>query len=162
MLKSQKKNRLLSLNDLRRELNLGIVSRQTISNYLNKKGIRSRIAKSESLLNDGHIQSRLNFVENYINKPDEFWMDVVFVDEKTFQSYKNGRMRIRIGDDEDKNDPMFKVIKDKSIGFSLNLFGYVSSKGCGIYRIDNLNRFDYLEVLQQTLSVINDLHSGNI
>lgn len=159
-IKSSASNRKLTLQDLRIQLNMLNVSRSTICKYLLKKGLKCHTAKTVPVLNDTHIKDRLKFVDDYINKPMSFWDDVVFVDEKLFQSYNNGKVLIRIGNDEDSNNPNFRRIKDNSGRFSVNLWGYMSSKGCGIFNANNLDRFVYSQVLQESLSVINRLHNG--
>lgn len=158
--KSSIANRKLTLNDLRFELKMLTVSRPTVCKYLVKNGLKCRVAKTGPLLNPEHIKDRLKFVDDYVDKPESFWDDVVFVDEKLFQSFNNGRVLIRIGRDEEADNPMFRRIKDTSGRFTVNLWGYMSSKGCGIFNVGEFTRFTYAQVLQESLSVIDRLHNG--
>jgi hypothetical protein len=55
-------------------------------------GLRGRVAEERSLLSPANIQARRAFAEDALNQyPDEFWRDVIFSDEKTFDTSSHGR-----------------------------------------------------------------------
>lgn len=63
------------------------------------------------ILNDTHITARNEFVDKYIDLPDDFW-DVIFTDEKPLQNFPNAKTKIW-RTTEEANHPLLRVIKDK-------------------------------------------------
>ncbi|KAJ8935516.1 hypothetical protein NQ314_012760 [Rhamnusium bicolor] len=44
-------------------------------------------------LSDRHKKERLLFANNFIDKDDDFWLNIIFSAEKVFQSYYDGLLR---------------------------------------------------------------------
>ena len=59
---------------------------------LRRRGVRARIAADRGLLSPANIAARLAFAQHHLAEHDaDFWRNVVFTDEKTFDSSKHGR-----------------------------------------------------------------------
>lgn len=159
--RQSKANRELTLSELKLKLELFTVSKSTISSYLVKNDLKCHVASKSILLSPDHIAARLAFVDEYINKPDDYWNDMVYTDEKPLQNYHDGRVLIRRSRSEDPNDPELRTIKDKTGRFMINLWGYMSVKGAGIVRIDTLDRFEYVKLIREMLPKISELHNGD-
>lgn len=49
------------------------------------------MAEERSLLSEANLQARLNFAMAALNQyPDDYWRDVIFTDEKTFDTSSHG------------------------------------------------------------------------
>jgi hypothetical protein len=83
---------------------------------------------------------------NIINNIN-FWENVVFSDEKTFQSYSNGRVRVYRPVGERFSEQYVHKIK-RSGRFSVNVWGWVSSRGTRICVVEALV---YRDILKQAL-----------
>lgn len=60
------------------------VGRDTVRRRLSKRGLNARVAAQKEFLNENHMARRLKFATDYVDKPVEFWDNLVFTDEKTF------------------------------------------------------------------------------
>jgi transposase len=56
--------------------------------------LRSRYAANKFFLGEENKQRRLQFAYEYLQRENNFWDNVVFSDEKTFQSSHNGTLRV--------------------------------------------------------------------
>ena len=76
-------------------------------------------------------------------------MHLICQDEKTFQSYANGKIYI-YRPPGTRYEPEYLDIRDKSRRFSVNCFAWISSEGLGqLIRINSkFNSLNYLELLQ--------------
>ena len=59
-------------------------SKWTISRRLKERGIAARVAAKKDFLKPQHLESRLNFAQQYADFPVQWWNDVIFSDETTF------------------------------------------------------------------------------
>ena len=63
----------------------------SIFSRLRAAGLRGRVAEERSLLSEANLQARLNFAMAALNQyPDDYWRDVIFTDEKTFDNSSHG------------------------------------------------------------------------
>ncbi|KAJ8956724.1 hypothetical protein NQ318_014079 [Aromia moschata] len=60
---------------------------------LKQCGFKNCVAAHKVFLTEEHKQRRVQFANEFL-QGNEFWNSVVFSDEKTFQSSKNGRLRV--------------------------------------------------------------------
>jgi hypothetical protein len=82
-------------------------------------------------LTEENKAGRIRFAQEYINQDNNIWNNVVFSDEKTFQSSHNGRIRVYRPPGTRYNEQYVKNY-DRSGRFSLNIWGWISSRGPGV------------------------------
>lgn len=70
------------------------VARSTINNVLKKNGIRCYVAASKQFLSMQNQIKRLRFAIKHQNWTTE-WLEVQFLDEKTVQTYANGKVIVK-------------------------------------------------------------------
>ncbi|XP_072400286.1 uncharacterized protein [Diabrotica undecimpunctata] len=63
----------------------------TVSRRINESELKNRPAAKKPLVTVEHRQARVIFALNYIYRNPQFWNNVIFTDEKTFQSTYNGQ-----------------------------------------------------------------------
>jgi hypothetical protein len=66
---------------------------RTSQKRIKESELRIRSAVNKIFLSEANKQERLRFAFQHINNVN-FWENVVFSDEKTFQSCSNGRVRV--------------------------------------------------------------------
>lgn len=138
--------RKLKLFQLKTLLNLPC-GLSTICNYLKENDLKCFVQRKKLLLNTDHKIKRLAFALTYIHFPADFWMSVIFTDEKGVQNYNNGRVFIRRPKKTSRSTE-FATICDKSGRFRINLWGYVCSKGFAIFKVGNMDELEYLKVIK--------------
>jgi hypothetical protein len=86
------------------------------------------------------------------NQDNNIWNNVVFSDEKTFQSSHNGRIRVYRPPGTRYNEQYVKNY-DRSGRFSLNIWGWISSRGPGVCVIveERLNSAIYRRLLEEVM-----------
>jgi transposase len=86
------------------------------------------------------------------NQDNNIWNNVVFSDEKTFQSSHNGRIRVYRPTGTRYNEQYVKNY-DRSGRFSLNIWGWISSRGPGVCVIveERLNSAIYRRLLEEVM-----------
>ena len=69
------------------------VHTSTICRNLNEDDLFARMPRKKPLLTKKHIEARLRFVQQHIDKPYEFWEDVFWTNETKIEIYghMNGR-----------------------------------------------------------------------
>ncbi|KAL1493849.1 hypothetical protein ABEB36_009535 [Hypothenemus hampei] len=85
----------------------------------------------------------------FLVNDDNFWENVIFSDEKVFQSSHNGKVKVFRPPQSRFNETYTK--KDNSSGrFSVNVWAWISSRGPGVcWKIDGrLNGQAYAEILE--------------
>ncbi|KAJ8951315.1 hypothetical protein NQ318_008219 [Aromia moschata] len=70
-------------------------SLRTTQRHLKQCGFKNCVAAHKVFLTEEHKQRRVQFANEFLQE-NEFWNNVVFSDEKTFQSSKNGRLRLSL------------------------------------------------------------------
>lgn len=63
------------------------VTPQTIRNVLKKHDFRARSARKKPHISKKNRKLRLDFAKEHVNKPPEFWMDVIFADESKYNLF---------------------------------------------------------------------------
>lgn len=93
--------------------------------------LKFRIAANKTSLTPEQRQSRVIFSLNYVNRDQNFWDRVVFSDEKIFQSCKKGKLGV-YRPENTRFDPRY-VNHFRAAGhFSVNVWGWISSRGMGV------------------------------
>ncbi len=62
-----------------------VVSKKTISNALNRHGIHARSPRKTPLLNKKHVEARLKFAKEHLEKPVDYWETIVWSDESKIE-----------------------------------------------------------------------------
>nr|AAA88882.1 Tc1-like transposase [Drosophila virilis]CAA89219.1 Tc1-like transposase [Drosophila virilis] len=139
--------------DLKNDCNK-TVSHETVRKVLKMHKYSSQIARKKPLLSAVNIQRRLNFSITNVNKPAEYWDDVIFCDEtKIMLYYHDGPSKVWRKPNtalEQKN-----IIPTVKFGkLSVMVWGCISSKGVGELRIFNdvMTKEFYLDILKNELS----------
>lgn len=110
-----------------RELRLPVV-RSTIHNILKKNGIGSYVAASKQFISMQNRIKRLRFAIKYQKWTSE-WLKVHFMDEKTVQTYSNGRVVVKRRARERYNASNIVSQEVQNTKNKVNLFGVVSFDG---------------------------------
>lgn len=104
------------------------VARSTIHNVLKKNGIRGYVASSKQFISMQNQIERLRFAIKYQKWTTE-WLKVQFIDEKTVQTYSNGKVIVKRKAHE-RFDPDKIVSQEvQNTKNKLNLVGVVSFNG---------------------------------
>lgn len=128
-------------------LNLS-VTLNTVKKVLMEDGIYNRVACSKPFISLLNQIKRLKFALKYRKLTANDWLQVSFLDEKTIQTYRNGRAMVkrRVNERFDSNNLSVKEIQNSKN--KVNLVGVVSHNGPNkIYSVStNLtgNEFDQL------------------
>ncbi|XP_063977348.1 transposable element Tcb1 transposase [Diachasmimorpha longicaudata] len=61
-----------------------VVSDDTIRRILKKAGYDSRVARKKPYISEINRQKRMDFANEYVSKPPEFWNSIIFTDESKF------------------------------------------------------------------------------
>ena len=85
-------NPFIPSTSIQQNLNIDL-SKSTIGKRLKEAGFRSRIPAEKEMLTQTHKEKRLQFSENFVEKDMDYWLRVIFTDEKTFSSMDHGRKR---------------------------------------------------------------------
>jgi hypothetical protein len=92
--------------------------------------LRNRSAANKIFLTEENKRNRIAFAREHIRRPENFW-DNVFSDGETFQSCNNGKVRV-YRPQRMLYDPQFTRKTQNSGRFSVNAWGWISSRGPGI------------------------------
>lgn len=110
-----------------KNLNL-LVCETTIRNVLSKNGVGTYAAYSKQFLTLQNQIKRLKFALKYRHWSDE-WLQVNFLDEKTVQTYANGRVAVKRKKNERQNVDKMVTTESQNGRNKVNLMGIVSFNG---------------------------------
>lgn len=110
-----------------KNLNL-YVSYKTIGNILRKNGVRNYVACKKPFLTMQNQIKRLRFALKHKDWTTE-WSRVCFLDEKTIQTYANGRVLVKRKMGERYNPDKLSVSEVQNTKNKVNLVGIVSCNG---------------------------------
>ncbi len=63
------------------ELACRIVPKKTISNALNRRGLYASSSRKALLLKKKHVEARLKFAAQHLDKPVKYWENILWSDE---------------------------------------------------------------------------------
>ncbi|PZC75250.1 hypothetical protein B5X24_HaOG206512 [Helicoverpa armigera] len=123
----------------------------TVRRRLKAAGMMCRQPARKLPLTEAHKQDRISFCLEYYNFD---WEDniVIFVDEKTFKSDKDGR-KILYRRGNTRYEPINVLPRRVSGRLSLGFWGWMSSAGPGelVEVTGRMNAAQYIEVLRDTM-----------
>lgn len=114
-----------------KKLNLP-VHRNTIGYILKENKMGSLVACSKQFLSLQNQIRRLRFALKYRHWTSDDWMQVHFMDEKTVQTYANGKLMVMRKIKERYNPDKMKTDEKQNTRNKLNIFGVVSYDGPNI------------------------------
>jgi transposase len=125
---------------------------KTARKRIRESELRNRSATNKIYLTEENKAGRIRFAQEYINQDNNIWNNVVFSDEKTFQSSHNGRIRVYRPPGTRYNEQYVKNY-DRSGRFSLNIWGWISSRGPGVCVIveERLNSAIYRRLFEEVM-----------
>lgn len=111
-----------------KSLKLSVCS-NTVKSALEKNGVRNYVACKRQFLSLQNQIRRLKFALTYQHWTKEQWMNVSFMDEKTIQTYANGRVQVKRRTKERNNTEYITTTETQNSRDKVNLFGSVSFNG---------------------------------
>lgn len=125
--------------------------------------LRCHPAAKKILLTPRHKELRVGFALEYMVHPEDFWYNVVFTDEKTFQSTSNGAIRV-YRPPNCRYEEKYVNNVDNSNRFTINVWGWISARGAGVlwHIEERLNSPRYIEILNNImLPSVSQLYPNN-
>ncbi|KAJ8959063.1 hypothetical protein NQ318_022319 [Aromia moschata] len=119
--------------------------------HLKQCGFKNCVAAHKVFLTEEHKQRRVQFANEFL-QGNEFWNTVVFSDEKTFQSSKNGRLRV-YRPRNTRFEENYTLRTTNSGRFSVNVRAWISVHGPGVcWQIDGrLTSAHYTNILENMM-----------
>lgn len=134
------------------------VHRDTVRKVWNDAGLKHRTAARKPLLTPAQRQARLNYALANINRN---WDNVIFSDEKTFQSDRHQKTHLYRPDGLRFDDRYIQPIQ-RSGRISAGIWGWISREGPGemTFVSGRLNSQGYTEILEDVLIPSVDISFG--
>lgn len=127
-------------------------SLRTTQRRLKQYGLKNCAAAHKVFLTEEHKQRRVQFANEFLQQGNEFWNNVVFSDEKTFQSSNNGRLRV-YRPRNTRFEENYTLRTTNSGRFSVNVWAWISVHGPGVcWQIDGrLTSAHYTNILENVM-----------
>lgn len=130
------------------------VSTETVRRVLRKSNLHGRVARRKPFISAVNQKKRLEFAKAYVNKPPEFWNQVIFTDETKINCFgSDGRQIVWR---EPNTEFKFKNLKPtvKHGGGSVLLWGCMAASGTGnLEFIDRImDKMLYMDILKRNLN----------
>lgn len=129
------------------------VHEDTVRKIIKRNGYRSHVARRKPYISEVNRKKRMEFANEYINKPQEFWESVLFSDESKFCIFGiKGRKLVwrKSGTAFDKENLVPTV---KHGGGGIMVWGCMAAKGVGnlVFIESTMNQYGYLNILKTNL-----------
>uniref|UniRef100_V5I9M2 Transposable element Tcb1 transposase n=1 Tax=Anoplophora glabripennis TaxID=217634 RepID=V5I9M2_ANOGL len=126
--------------------------KNTATVRLKEQGLFNYTAPSKELLTVQHRERRLQFARNYIQQGQHFWNNVIFSDEKIFQSTNSGKVKVYRPKNQ-RFHPRYVCERARSGRFSVPTWAWISDAGPGvIWRVEgNLTGLQYRTILSDIM-----------
>lgn len=127
-------------------------SAPTVCRRIKESEIQNCASPKKPLLTEEQKQSRVIFCLNYIYRPPNFWNNVIFTDEKIFQSSNSGRLRV-YRPRNSRFQERYVTPTNKSGRFSVNVWAWICVHGAGVaWRCEGrFNSQTYLNILENIM-----------
>ncbi len=137
------------------------VHRNTIGNVLTENKFGTFVACQKHFISLQNQLKRLKFALKYRHWTDE-WLQVLFMDEKTVQTYSNGKMLVKRRLKESFDVDKLKIDTKQNTDNKVNLFGVVSFNGPNtIYSVSTkLNGKEVTQLMEK--KIVNGIGNSTI
>lgn len=128
------------------------ISGKSVTNYLKKHGIKSRVAAQKTLLNSRDQAIRLEIAQRNLQRPASDWERTIFIDE--FHIETNAKRKIRVKRFRgERFDPIAVNHYNGKNSKRMTAVCCFSSKGLGPMRMvfDSFRSADYIDYLPTVL-----------
>lgn len=127
-------------------------SKWTARRRIRQSGVASFAAAKKTRLTEANKIRRMEWANDLNNRDQEFWENVIFSDEKVFQSSNNGKLRVYRPRGHRFNEEYIQPT-DNSGRFSVHVWCWISARGTGnLHIIDGrLNAAGYVRILQDVM-----------
>ncbi|GFU29760.1 transposable element Tc1 transposase [Trichonephila clavipes] len=129
------------------------VSAETVRRVLRKAGYNVRVARKKLLIGKSNRVKRLKFAKEHILKPQQFWNEVIFSDERKFNIFGSDGRRMVWRKPNTSYHPKHTIPTVKHGGGSVMVWGCMAASGVGKLKfIDGImHKMAYLNILQNNL-----------
>ncbi|GFW16686.1 transposable element Tc1 transposase [Trichonephila clavipes] len=130
-----------------------LVSAETVRRVLRKAGYNGRVARKKPLIGKRNRVKRLKFAKEHILKPQQFWNEVIFSDERKFNIFGSDVRRMVWRKPNTSYHPKHTIPTVKHGGGSVMVWGCMAASGVGkLVFIDGImHKMAYLNILQNNL-----------
>lgn len=124
----------------------------TAQRRVRESELKNRCAAKKVWLTIENKEQRLQFALEFLNRQDDFWQNVIFSDEKSFQSAHNGSLKV-YRPRNTRYEPRYTKKENRTGHFKVNVWCWISHRGPGICIIVNnrLNAEVYRRILDECL-----------
>ncbi|KAJ8943135.1 hypothetical protein NQ318_017333 [Aromia moschata] len=126
-------------------------SLRTTQRHLKQCGFKNCVAAHKMFLTEEHKQRQVQFANEFL-QGNEFWNNVTFSDEKTFQSSKNERVHVYRSRNT-RFEENYTLSTTNSGRFSVNVWAWISVHDPGVcWQIDGrLTSAHYTNILENVM-----------
>jgi transposase len=126
-------------------------SSRTARRRIQQSELRCRAAAKKILLKPEHKESRVGFALEHLAFGQNFWHNIVFSDEKTFQSSASGNIRVYRPQNVRYEERYVNQVENRK--FSVNMWGCISARGSGVlcHIEERLTSHVYINLLQNVM-----------
>ena len=115
------------------------VSLSTVKRVLHRHGFRGCRARKKLLLHKRHLQARLKFASDNIDKGNDFWNNVLWSDEAKIQLFGHNQQKYVWREVGEAFNPKNTIPTVKHGGGSIMLWGCFASSGTGeLKKVDGI------------------------
>lgn len=129
------------------------LSTETVRRVLRSNGLNGRVARKKPFISKVNQKKRLEFAKEYVNKPEEFWRNVIFSDECKINLFGSDGKQIvwRKPNTELQKENLCGTVKHG--GGSVMVWGCMAASGTGnLVFIDTIMTKDvFLDILKKNL-----------
>ena len=131
-----------------------VVCAQTVRNVLHNVGLHGRTARKKPFISEANREKRLTFAKEYVNRPIEFWKNIIFSDESKFNLFGSDGQRFvwRKPNTELQAKHVHSTVKHG--GGHVMVWGCMAANGVGnlAFVEGTMKAVDYVKVLRDNLS----------
>ena len=142
-------------SELQRDLQAAgaVVSQDTISRTLHRVGLNSRSPRKTPLLKTRHVNARLKFSGDHLEKPAKFWDKILWSDETKIELFDGNSSRHVWRKKGTAYDPKNTIPTIKHGGGSIMLWGCFASTGTGKLHVieGKMDSAKYREILEESM-----------